>query len=157
MLSLSIYSSSTASTAKRSTAKHSTARAQRNHPWTKQQSKYVPIRVHTRYQKRRKRGMHVYVHACGASGLFSWSMELLALASRLFAPKMLDHLRALRTSVISFHSPGERAQRAKPPATRSALLSIIEIMWHVCIGMIFPFIGFELKYHLITIYRYLDR
>ena len=32
-----------------------------------------------------------------ASGLFSWSMELLAFAGRLFAPKMLDHL--LTTSV----------------------------------------------------------
>ena len=31
-----------------------------------------------------------YMHA--ASGLFSWSMELLAFASRLLAPKMLDHL-----------------------------------------------------------------
>ena len=32
-----------------------------------------------------------------ASRLFSWSMELLAFATRLFAPKMLDHL--LTTSI----------------------------------------------------------
>ena len=31
-----------------------------------------------------------YMHA--SSGLFSWSMELLVFASRLFAPKMLHHL-----------------------------------------------------------------
>ena len=56
-----------------------------------------------------------------ASGLFSWSMELLAFASRLFAPKMLEHLLMLLH--LSFRSilPCERAYRAEPPDTRSAL------------------------------------
>ena len=56
-----------------------------------------------------------------ASGLFSWSIELLAFASRLFAHKMLDHLPHL-----SFRSilPCERALRAEPPATRSTLYRI---------------------------------
>ena len=41
-----------------------------------------------------------YVHA--TSGLFYWIMELLAFASRLFAPKMLDHLPHLSfRSIIS--------------------------------------------------------
>ena len=61
--------------------------AQRNHPCTKQQTKYVPIRVD---QKK-------YVRICmqAASGLFSWSMELLEFVSRLFAPKMSDHLHLM--------------------------------------------------------------
>ena len=82
MLSLSIRTVNT--------AKHS--KAQRDHTCTKQQTKYVPIRV------RIKRSM--YMDA--TSGLFSWSMELLAFASRLFAPKVLDHL--LHLSVIPIHS-----------------------------------------------------
>lgn len=34
----------------------------------------------------------VYAYMQTASGLFSWGMELLAYASRLFAPKLSDHL-----------------------------------------------------------------
>ena len=51
-----------------------------------------------------KRMYGTYMHA--ASGLFSWSMDLLAFASRLFAPKMVNHLPHL-----SFRSvlPCERA------------------------------------------------
>ena len=55
-----------------------------------------------------------YMHA--ASGLFSWSKELLALASGLFAPKKLDHLYLSFQSILR-----ERAQRAEPPDTRSTL------------------------------------
>ena len=59
---------------------HSTA--QHNHPCTKQPSTC--------------RSGHVSKEVCtcmhGASGLFSWNMELLAFASRLFAPIFLDHL-----------------------------------------------------------------
>ena len=42
-----------------------------------------------------------YMHAL--YGLCSWSMELLTFASRLFAPKTLDHLPHL-DSAIPFHS-----------------------------------------------------
>ena len=42
-----------------------------------------------------------------ASGLFSWIMELLALASRPFAPKMLDHLMVAGTAVVVEHPFGE--------------------------------------------------
>ena len=56
--------------------------AQRNHPCTKQETKYVPMRVRIE----RCTCMHA------VSRLFSWGMGLLAFASRLFAPKMLDHL-----------------------------------------------------------------
>ena len=48
-----------------STAQHSTAQ-QRNLPYTKQQTKYVPIRVHI------ERSM--YVHACCVPSFF-WSMS----------------------------------------------------------------------------------
>ena len=49
-----------------------------------------------------------YIHA--AFGLFSWSMELLAFGSRLFALKMLDDLLTAH-SCLSFHPtfPRERA------------------------------------------------
>ena len=90
ILSLSICSS-TASTAQRRTV-------QRNHPCTKQQTKYVLIRVYIRKQ------VCTYMHA--AFGLFSWSKEPLLFASRLFAPEMLDHLRHRSFSSIP---PCERA------------------------------------------------
>ena len=48
------------------------------------------------------KGVCTYMHA--ASRLFSWSVELLALTSRLFAPKMLDHLSINTTPVIPIHS-----------------------------------------------------
>ena len=50
-----------------------------------------------------------------ASRLFSWSMELLAFASRLFAPKMLDHLPT--TYVCHFNIfllANERSGRNRP-------------------------------------------
>ena len=55
----------------------------------------------------------------GASGLFSWSMELLAFVSRLFAPKMLGHLAHLRIcdSVPFFHV-SERSWRNRRHAKR---------------------------------------
>ena len=63
-------------------AQHSTA--QRNHPCTKQQTKYVPIRV------RIKRSVHI--HACGVPFVFLEHGDL-GIESRLLAPKMLEHLR----------------------------------------------------------------
>ena len=60
-----------------------------------------------------------YMHA---SRLFSWSMELLAVASRRFARKILGRL--LTTSLCQFNPfflASERSGR-KPPATRSALV-----------------------------------
>ena len=77
-------------------AQHSTA--QRNHPCTKQHTKHVSADQST-YQKKYTH-VRTYMHA--ASGLFSWRTELLALASRLFAPKMLEHL-LLHPSVIPIH------------------------------------------------------
>ena len=94
MLSLSIYSSMIPR------ARHSTA--QRCHLCTKQQTKCVPIRVHTIVSKE---GC-TYMHA--ASGLFSWSMELLGFASRLFAPKMLDHLTTSAIPLFRSVIPCER-------------------------------------------------
>ena len=67
--------------AQQSIAKHS--KAQRNPPCTRQQTKFVPIRVRTK-------NSCTYMHA--ASRMLSWSVELVASASHLFAPKMLDHL-----------------------------------------------------------------
>ena len=97
MSSLGIRAVSTAknSEAQQSTAKHS--KAQRNHPCTKPRTKDVPIGV-------RIKKVCPYMHA--ASYSFSWSMELLTFASRLYAPKMSDHLLHL-----SFQSilPCERA------------------------------------------------
>ena len=59
MLSLSIRTASTAQLAQHSTAQHSTA--QRNHSCTKQQTKYVPIRVRIKTSTR-----YVgIIHACG--------------------------------------------------------------------------------------------
>ena len=52
-----------------------------------------------------------------ASRLFSWSVKLLAFASRLFAPKMLDHL-LLTTSVCHsnpFPLASERSGRKGAP------------------------------------------
>ena len=50
-----------------------------------------------------------------ASGLSYWSMELLALASRQFAPKIVD------LSVRFIRCLSERSRRRKPPTGRSAL------------------------------------
>ena len=102
-LSLSIHDTEVPR-AQHSTAQHSAViPAQSSKPSTCR-SEYVSKEVCT------------YMHA--ASRLFSWSTELLAFASRLFAPKILDHLLHL-----SFRSilPGERASRPEPPTTRSAL------------------------------------
>ena len=55
----------------------------------------------------------MYMHA--SFRLLSWSMELLAFASRLFAPKMLDYL--LTASVYrsnAFFLPSERSGRNRP-------------------------------------------
>ena len=48
------------------------------------------------YQKKNVRVNNMHA----ASGLFSWSTELLAFASRLFAPKMLGHLLRLSSQSI---------------------------------------------------------
>ena len=62
-----------------------------------------------------------YMHA--ASGLFSWSMELLAFASRQFAPKIVDlSVRFIRFFFFAiFFLVSERSGRWKPSAERSAL------------------------------------
>ena len=73
----------TASTAKRSSAITASQSSIQPSTW---RSKYVSKEV------------RMYTHA--SSRLFSWSTELLAFASRLFAPNILDHL--LTTS--AFHS-----------------------------------------------------
>ena len=78
-----------------SVTRHSTA--QRNHPRTKQQPNYVPIRVLI------KRSM--YVHACGVPFVFLEHGPL-GIAPHLFAPKMLDHLLHLP---FRFILPCERA------------------------------------------------
>ena len=70
MLSLSIRTAST--------AQHSTAH--RNHPLHKAANQALPCR--SEYVSK---DLRTYMDA--ASGLFSWSMELLAFASRLFALK----------------------------------------------------------------------
>ena len=73
-----------------------------------------------------------YMHA--ASGLFSWSMELLAFASRLFAPKMLDHLP---TTSVPFQSllAGERSGRNRPlreaPRTYDTYYIRVEHLWQI--------------------------
>ena len=105
MLSLSIYSYR-----EHSAAQHSAITPAQS---IKPSTRHVPIGVHI-YQKKYVR---IYTHA--ASGLFSWSIEVLAFASCLFAPKMLDHL----LQDLSFRSilPRERAWRAELPATRIAL------------------------------------
>ena len=71
--------------------------AQRNHPCTKQQTKYMPIGVHPGIK--RSTGMyHTHMqHACRVRVVFL-EMELLAFSGRLFAPQMLVHL------VIAFDS-----------------------------------------------------
>ena len=84
---------------------HSTAQ-QRNPPCTKQQPKDVPIEV------RIKRSM--YVHACCVP-LVLLEHGALGICSRLFAPKMLDHL--LTTSVCHpnpFFLASERSGRNRP-------------------------------------------
>ena len=53
------------------------------------------------------------MHACGASGLFSWTMELLAFASRQFAPSICPNLimvwYSLRSHCFVVLFPCERA------------------------------------------------
>ena len=63
-----------------------------------------------------------------ASGLFSWTMELLAFESRMLAPKttMSISVRFLSHShLVQFFLVSERSGRRKPPAERSALYSRI--------------------------------
>ena len=89
-------------------AQHSTA--PHNHPCTTQQTMYVPIRAHIK----------TYMHA--ASGLFSWIMELLAFASRLFAPQGPSTTYICHS--VPFFLVGERSGRNRALATRSALYII---------------------------------
>ena len=81
MLSLSIRTASAAEHSTSQSPMHKAASQVRT-----DQSTYIKRTICVRY-----------MHA--ASGLFSWNMELLAFASRLFAPKMLTIY-----SVIPFHS-----------------------------------------------------
>ena len=77
--------------AQRSTAQHSAIPAAQSSKPSTCRSEYISEEVCT------------YMHA--ASRLFSWSMELLAFASRLFAPKALDNLLyILHASVVPIHS-----------------------------------------------------
>ena len=68
--------------------------------------------------------MYQYMHA--ASGLFSWSMELLAFASRQLAPEIGDN--SVRFIYILFYYQvciylvSERSGRRKPPVERSVLI-----------------------------------
>ena len=56
-----------------------------------------------------------------ASGLIPSSMELLAFASRQFAPEIVDlSVRFIRSLFHTFFV-SERSERRKPPAERSAL------------------------------------
>ena len=87
-----LLSIKTASTAQHSTAKHSTAQSPL-HKAANQvrtcQSEYVFKEVYT------------YTHA--TSRLFCWSMELLAFASRVLVPKILDHRQHLSfQSILAF-------------------------------------------------------
>ena len=69
-----------------------------------------------------------YMHA--ASGLFSWSMELLAFASRQFAPKIVDlSVRFIRFFFFAiFFLVSERSGRWKPPAEGRALYCFLLYM-----------------------------
>ena len=52
-------------------------------------------------------------------------MELLAFASRQFAPKIVNHsVRFIHSHFVPFLLMNERSGRRKPPAERSALYSI---------------------------------
>ena len=64
--------------------------------------------------------------------LFSWSMELLAFASRLSAPKMLDHL--LTASVCHsnpFFLPSERSGRNRPLTNLSTSTAVVSTIHYV--------------------------
>ena len=57
-----------------------------------------------------------------AFGLFSSTMELLAFASRQFAPKTMDlSVRFIHSHSVQFFLVSERSRRRKSPAERSAL------------------------------------
>ena len=93
MLWLSIYSSSTASTARHGTA-------QRNHTPARSGKPSAVRADQSTYQE-------LYVRTCvRRPGCPSWSLGLLAFSSRLFAPKRLDHLPHLSLRSIL---PCERA------------------------------------------------
>ena len=53
-----------------------------------------------------------------ASGLFSWTLELLAFANRQFEPKTMD---LSNSDFVVFLLVSEGSERRKPPAERSAL------------------------------------
>ena len=54
-----------------------------------------------------------------ASGEYSWSMELLAFATRQFAPKTMDLSVRFTHIFVLFFFVSERSGRRKPPAERS--------------------------------------
>ena len=54
-----------------------------------------------------------------ASGLFLWTMELLAFASRQFAPKTMD-VRFIHSYLVQLSLVSERSGRREPPGKRSA-------------------------------------
>ena len=57
-----------------------------------------------------------------ASGLFSWTIALLAFASRQFAPKSMDlSARFIHSHFVKFFLVNERSGRRKPPAVRTVL------------------------------------
>ena len=57
-----------------------------------------------------------------ASGSLSWAMELLAFASRQFAPKIVDlSVCFINSHFVRFFLVSDRSGRRKPPADRSAL------------------------------------
>ena len=68
----------------------------------------------------------VQMHA--ACGLFSWGMELLALASRQFVLQIVDLSVCFIASHFFFFLVSERSGRRKPSAERSALCTR---MYHV--------------------------
>ena len=71
--------------------------AQRSHPWFLHKAAHQVRADQSTYQKI----MYMH-HACDAWVVFMEHGPLLALASRLFAPKILDHLHT--TSAFPFHS-----------------------------------------------------
>ena len=98
-----------ASTAKHSIARHSTAQ----HGTAQSPLHKAANQVRADQCTYQNKYICTYMHA--ASGLFSWSMELLAFARRLFVPKILDHL--LTTPVCHsnpFFLVSERSGRNRP-------------------------------------------
>ena len=81
-------------TTQHSTAKHSTAQ----HSTAQHSTAQSPLHKAAN-QVRAEQSTYRNEYA----GLFSWSMELSAFASRLFAPKMLDHLLSIPVH-LSFRS-----------------------------------------------------